>query len=69
MEIYGLPTPIVLPAAILVLLAVSMGVHQLFTAGTKRALVTVVRVMVYGAFAFFVLVVCITLFYYSTGGH
>lgn len=69
MEIYGLPTIVVLPAAIVILLAVSMGAFRLFTAGTRRALVSVVRIVVYGGFAVFVLIMGLLAYYYSNGGH
>jgi hypothetical protein len=69
MEINGLPIIFVLPAAVVALLAISMGMFRFFTAGAKRALVSVVRVIVYGGFVSFVLVMSLLVYYYSTGGH
>ena len=69
MEIFGLPTMIVLPVALVILLAVSMGAFRLFTAGTRRALVSVVRIVVYGGFAVFVLIMGLLGAYYANGGH
>jgi hypothetical protein len=59
----------ILPPILLVLLAIVFAVSRFSTHGPKRALVSVVRVLVYGGFGLFVLFCAWMVFYYSTGGH
>ena len=57
------------PALFLVLFAMGMGVWRLSSEGPKAAMISVVRVLVYGGFALFVLFCGVLAFHYATGGH
>jgi hypothetical protein len=69
MLIRGLHNIFVVPAVLLVLLAIGTGIWRLSTRGPKRVLISVVRIVVYGGFALFVLFCALLVFHYSTGGH
>ena len=69
MLINGVHIIFILPPILLVLLAIAVGVWRFSTGGRKRALVAVIRILVYGGFAVFVLFCALIVFYYATGGH
>jgi|GEM_PF-6067904 hypothetical protein len=57
------------PPVFLLLLAITVGIWRVSTRGTKAALVSVVRILVYGGVTLFILFFVLIGFYYSTGGH
>ena len=50
-------------------LETGVGVWRLRTLGPKGALISVVRVLIYGGFALFILFCGVLVIHYATGGH
>ena len=69
MSIYGVDIIFIAPPVLLILVAIMVGVWRLSKRGAKAALVSVVRILVYGGFALFILFFIVIGFYYATGGH
>jgi hypothetical protein len=59
----------IIPPVALVITALGFGLQRFSTRGAKAALVSVVRVMVYGGFILFVLFLIWFGLYYAGGGH
>jgi hypothetical protein len=57
------------PPLILITLALTVGTWRLSTHGTKAALVSVVRILVYGALLLFILFFVWVGLYYAGSGH
>ena len=69
MLINGVDIIFIAPPVFLILLAITIGAWRLPTRGTKAAFVSVVRVLVYGGFALFILLFVWIGIYYAGGGH
>jgi hypothetical protein len=69
MLIDGVHIIFIAPPVFLLLLAITVGTWRLSTRGAKAALVSVVRILVYGVFTLFILFFVWIGIYYSTGGH
>jgi hypothetical protein len=67
--INGVDLFFIIPPVILVIVAVVVGLWRLSRHGAKRALMSVVRVIVYGSFILFGLLILFTAMYYAGGGH
>lgn len=67
--ISGLHIIFIVPPLFLVLLAFTVGAWRLSTRGTKAAVVSVVRILVYGGFMLFILFFVWIGIYYAGGGH
>jgi hypothetical protein len=68
-SIYGVNIIFIAPPVLLVLLAMIVGAWRLSRRGPKAALVSLVRIFVYGGFALFILFFLMIGSYYATGGH
>ena len=69
MSIDGVHIIFIAPPMVLIFLAIVVGIWRLSKRGTKAAVISVVRILVYGGFALFVLFLVVIGFYYGTGGH
>ena len=59
----------VVPLVLLLVAATGVGVWRLRTLGPKGALISGVRVLIYGGFALFILFCGVLVIHYATGGH
>lgn len=57
------------PPLLLLLMAIAVGAWQFSKRGTKAAVISVVRIIVYGSFVLFILFAAILAMYYAGGGH
>ena len=69
MSIDGVHIIFIAPPVLLILVAIIVGAWRLSKRGAKAALISSVRVLVYGGFALFILFFVVIGFYYATGGH
>jgi hypothetical protein len=69
MSINGVHIILIAPPVLLILLAIVLGTWRLSKRGAKAAAISVVRILVYGGFALFILFFVVIGFYYATGGH
>jgi hypothetical protein len=65
----GVDIIFIVPPVFLVLLAFTIGAWRLSTRGIKAAIMTFVRVLVFGGFALFILFFVWVGIYYGGGGH
>ncbi len=65
----GVDIIFIIPPVVLVIVAVVAGLWRLSKHGTKSALTSVVRVIVYGSLILFVLFIVWVGMYYAGGGH
>lgn len=69
MLINGVHIIFIVPPVFLVLLAITVGAWRLSTRGTKAAIVSVVRILIYGGFTLLLLFFVWIGIYYAGGGH
>ncbi len=65
----GIHPIFIIPPVILLLVAIVIGFWRFSKHGAKRSLISIVRVIVYGGFALFILFVIWVGMYYAGGGH
>ena len=67
--IFGLNIIFIGPSLFLILLAITVGTWRYSKRGAKPAITSVVRIVVYGGFALFILFILLLGMYYAGGGH
>jgi hypothetical protein len=65
----GVHIVFITPPLFLILLAIAVSAWRFSTRGTKAAVVSVVRILVYGGFLLFILFFVLIGIYYAGGGH